>query len=201
MKKFLAIDTSSKYLTVIAYNEKPYITFIEDCLMNHSTVLMGAIEQTLEKADMKAGECDFFAVCVGAGSFTGIRIGMATVKGFCTAFDKKALAVTSFESLAYSVEGDVIALVDALRGKYYACGYGEDKNITVEPCFITEEELLALKGDRKLISYEKLNVDTEILDPAQGFLKAVLAKAEFSDDAEKLSALYIRRSQAEESLK
>lgn len=201
MKKFLAIDTSSKYLTVVVYKDRPYITFLPDCAMNHSTVLMDAVEETFEKADMKAEDCDFFAACVGAGSFTGIRIGLACVKGFAVAFNKPVLGVTSFESIAYNGQGNIFAVVDAMHGKYYVCGFDRDKKIIKDPCYITEEEVLALREQGELYSFEELPFPTVKADMSEGFLKAVLAKQEQAKGENTLSALYIRKSQAEEALK
>ena len=51
---------------------------------------------------MTLGDCDFFAAVVGAGSFTGIRIGISAVKGFCAATGKPALPITSFDVAAYN---------------------------------------------------------------------------------------------------
>lgn len=197
MKKFLAIDTSSRYLTVIAFNEKPYITYVENCAMNHSTVLMGAVEETFEKAKMKTSDCDFFAVCVGAGSFTGIRIGIACIKGFAVAFDKPTLPVTSFECIAYNTEEEVTAAIDAMHDKYYVCSFDKDKNVTFPPSYVSREEVLKMNN---LYSFEELPFSCKKANMAEGLLKAVLKKSE-KGEYDELTALYIRKSQAEENLK
>lgn len=199
MKKFLAIDTSSGYLTVIAYNEKPFVTYLSDCAMKHSVVLMDAIEETFEKAGMTAQDCDFFAACTGPGSFTGIRIGISCIKGFAVAFSKPVLGVTAFESIAYNEEGKLFAVIDAMHGCYYVCGFDEDKNVIKEPCYISESDVLALKSEGKLCSFEDLPFETEKTDISGGFLKAVTEKCDKLSD--ELFALYIRKSQAEENRK
>lgn len=208
MKKFLAIDTSSKYLTVIVYSDKPYVTYIPDCAMNHSTVLMGAIEETFLKAGITAADCDFFAVCIGAGSFTGIRIGIATIKGFAFAFGKPILPVTSFQVAAYTDYGATLTLIDALHGNFYACGFDKDKNIDVSPRYISSEEALSLSAGRTVISVEDISVPHKKAEAAEGLLSAVLHLSENEEnfvrtgEGEKgVSALYIRKSQAEENLK
>ena len=87
---YLAIDTSGEYLTVIAkHGERTERVFRPDCLAKHSVVLMEEIDGALSRAQMTAAECDFFAVVVGPGSFTGIRIGIATVKGLAFAAGKQ----------------------------------------------------------------------------------------------------------------
>ena len=128
MKNFLAIDTSNNHLAVLAVkNGSVHSVFIPDCAMKHSVSVMPAVEEALKKADLRLEECDFFAAVVGAGSFTGIRIGISVVKGFCLAFGKPALPVTSFDVAAYNaLDGAYekqLCLVDALHDCYYACGY------------------------------------------------------------------------------
>ena len=89
MKNFLAVDTSNNHLAVLAAKAgKVYSVFLPDCAMKHSVSVMPAVEEVLKKADMRLEECDFFAAVVGAGSFTGIRIGVAAVKGLALANGK-----------------------------------------------------------------------------------------------------------------
>lgn len=208
MKKFLAIDTSSKYLTVIVYSDKPYITYIPDCAMNHSCVLMDAIEETFLKAGISAAGCDFFSVCIGAGSFTGIRIGIATIKGFAFAYNKPILPVTAFQIAAYTDNGAALALIDALHGNFYACGFDKDKNIDIPPVYVSAEEAIALAAGRIVVSVEDISVPHKKTDAAEGLLSAVLRLEENENNFVRLgegekgvSALYIRKSQAEENLK
>ena len=84
--KFLAIDTANEYMCVLAYKDgKVAKAFLPDCSMRHSTELMGQVEKALTECELTLDECDFFAAVVGAGSFTGIRIGVSAAKGFCLA--------------------------------------------------------------------------------------------------------------------
>ena len=84
MKGFLAADTAAGYLTVIARNRngRTAVSYLPDCAMNHSVMLLPTVEKTLQDAGMGLADCNFFSCVVGAGSFTGIRIGLATVTGF-----------------------------------------------------------------------------------------------------------------------
>ena len=204
MKNFLAIDTSAEFLTALAVKDgKAFSVFLPDCAMKHSVSFMGAVETVLEKADMTLDECDFFAAVVGAGSFTGIRIGISAMKGFALATGKQTLPVTSFNVLAYNgvgEQGKVLCLVNALHDCYYACGY-EDGKITVEPSYLTEEEVLALeregyalKAASELPIAKKAVVKT--VDPVEGLLSAV-RKKEAENGFGELVALYVRKSSAE----
>lgn len=210
MKNFLAVDTSCNYLTVIASkNGETFTTHIPDCAMKHSVSLMNAVDETLKKANMHPSECDFFAAVVGAGSFTGIRIGISVAKGFCLAYDKPALAVTSFDVAAYNAiddaQGKTLCLVDALHDSYYVCGYDEKGDICYSPAYLAEEEVLALAAEGyRLRACTTLplcdKIEVEIVDPALGLKNATLELSKKQAFGE-LSALYIRKSSAEINLK
>ena len=203
MKNFLAVDTSNNHLAVLAVkNGAAHTVFIPDCSMRHSVSVMPAVEEALKKADMSLAECDFFAAVVGAGSFTGIRIGISVVKGFCLAVEKPALPVTSFDTLAYNVldGGKVLCLVDALHDCYYACGYEQGK-VIYPPAYLTEEEVLALTSEGyALVASGELPIaekaQVTVVDPCVGLEKAVKALAEEEKFGE-LTALYVRKSSAE----
>ena len=206
MQNFLAVDTSGNYLTVVATkNGEIFSTFIENCAMRHSVSLMNAVDETLKKADLSLAECDFFASVVGAGSFTGIRIGISVAKGFCSACGKPALPITSFDVAAYNAidSGKVLCIVDALHDCYYVCGYEGDK-VVYPPAYLTEEEVLALVADGyKLRACQSAPIAEKtalkIVDPVSGLAKAATALAEKNAFAP-LDALYVRKSSAEINL-
>lgn len=204
MKNYLAVDTSGNHLAVVAAKEgKTYSTYIENCAMKHAVSVMSAVEETLDKAGLTLTECDFFGAVVGAGSFTGIRIGISAVKGFCLALGKPSLPITSFDVLAYNAidtTGKALCLVDAGHDCYYACGY-ERGETTVAPAYLTEEEVLALAGEGYTLRgvgdlpiAEKIEV--EKADPVSGLINAVEALAAKNAFGE-LTALYVRKSSAE----
>ncbi len=202
MKNFLAVDTSGNYLTVIAQKgAEQFSVFLPDCAMKHSVSIMPAVDEVLKKANMTLAECDFFAAVVGAGSFTGIRIGISVVKGFCLATGKPSLAVTSFDTLAYNALDDkTLCLIDALHDSYYACGYSGGE-VAYAPAYLAEEEVLALeKEGYALLSGVELPLSQKahirIVNTVEGLFKAVNALAEKSAFGD-LQALYVRKSSAE----
>lgn len=205
MNNFLAVDTSGNHLAVVAVkNGIEYTTYIENCAMKHAVSLMPAVDETLKKADLQLSECDFFAAVVGAGSFTGIRIGISAAKGFALAFSKPTLAITSFDVAAYNgidTQGKkALCLIDALHDCYYACGY-DGAELCFAPAYLTEDEVLSLVDEGyALLGSEKLPIanKTKVLgvDPIKGLLaaaKALSQKGEFGE----LTALYVRKSSAE----
>ncbi len=198
--KFLAIDTSGKALAVAAVNgEREIVSCREDCAMQHSVLLMDEIDGALRAAGLTPGECDFFACVVGPGSFTGIRIGIATVKGLCLACGKKALALTSFDTLAYADRsGKRLCLVDAGHGNCYACGY-DGSDILLPPAFCTRGEVdAAVAQGFSPVAHTALFEGVRAVDAAQGLVNAARAKAGEADGAHALEALYLRKSSAEE---
>ncbi len=206
MRNFLAVDTSGNYLTVVAVkNGKAFSTFIENCAMRHSVSLMTAVDETLQKADLSLADCDFFAAVVGAGSFTGIRIGISAAKGFCSAFKKPPLPITSFDVAAYNAidSNKVLCIVDALHDCYYACGYTQGE-VTYPPAYLTEDEVLSLAAQGyTLRSCQAVPIAqkaaVEIVDPVLGLEKASAALAEKNAFAP-LTAVYVRKSSAEINL-
>ncbi|MBR2341678.1 MAG: tRNA (adenosine(37)-N6)-threonylcarbamoyltransferase complex dimerization subunit type 1 TsaB [Clostridia bacterium] len=204
MKNFLAIDTANEYLTVLAVKgEKVCFSYIPDCSMRHSVTLMPEIDKLLDGAGMRLSDFDFFSAVVGAGSFTGIRIGISAVKGFCLATEKPCIPVTSFDLMAYNKVGAMgkrLCLVNALHDCYYACGYDEN-GICYPPAYLTESEVLELcKEGYALFALTDLPIaqraKVEIVEPKDGLLNAVRYLEEGGKFGE-LTALYVRKSSAE----
>ncbi len=205
MYNYLAVDTSGSALIVaVKKNGKTFTSYLPDCAMKHSVMLMDTIDKTLEQAGMTVVECDFFSAVVGAGSFTGIRIGVSAMKGFALACKKPTLPVTSFACLEYTdVEGKALCLVDALHDSYYICGY-ENGEMTVPPAYVTEAEVLALaKSGYRLRANTHLAIaqktEVEVVSGERGLCLAVEKLAGERAFGE-LNPLYIRKSSAEENV-
>ena len=205
MKNFLAVDTSGNHLTVLASkNGNTSAVFLPNCAMRHAVSVMNAIDEALNKAELSPKDCDFFSAVVGAGSFTGIRIGISAVKGLCLAYGKSSLAVTSFDVAAYNTkEGKILCLVDALHDCYYACGY-ENGRVCLEPAYLEEAEVLALVNEGYTpyacsVLPIASKTEVKVVDPCEGLEKAVKALSAENRFGE-LTALYVRKSSAELNL-
>ncbi len=204
MENFLAVDTSGNFLSVLAVKEgKAFSVHIPDCAMKHSVSVMPAVDEALKKADMTLEECDFFAAVVGAGSFTGIRIGISVVKGFCLAYGKPALPITSFDVAAYNGldGGKTLCLVDALHDCYYASGY-EGEKVVYPPAYLSEAEVLSLQKEGyrlRALAPVPLQAEVVLVDPVLGLQKAAEALSKAGRFGE-LTAVYVRKSSAELNL-
>ena len=200
---YLAVDTSGKRLTIVAnHNNKEYVYTDAECGTNHSVEIMVRIEEVAKNAGLDLKDVDFFACVIGAGSFTGIRIGVSTIKALCFAYNKKALAITSFDTIAYNKQGGkALAVINAGHGGYYVCGY-QDKVEVLAPEYVLEERLAELEKEYQLVSFEKLDgFESEIVCTVEGLKSAIKAKQLEVADASLLNPLYVRKSQAEEGRK
>lgn len=128
--KILAIDTSTKFLSLaLADEEKIIASFHRDLEQQHCARLIPEIGRLLKKARLKLKDIDYIAFSKGPGSFTGLRIGAATVKGLALATKKRLVGIPSLDILAYNaVDGQklIVPIVDARRGNVYASIYSFD---------------------------------------------------------------------------
>lgn len=198
---YIAIDTSGVNLTLIVCKQN-IISVHHDssCGVKHSVELMPQLEKLIERANFNLKDADFFACVVGAGSFTGIRIGVATVKALALCFNKPVLSITSFDTLAYNdISKDTLCVINAKHGHYYACGYSGGK-VVFEPSYVDEQQVKDLSKQFTIISFERLEAfdGTNVVSVAEGLVKAIEHKANCVISADKLEPLYIRKSQAEE---
>ena len=90
--------------------------------LTHSRTLLPMAEDMLKNAELTIGDIDAFAVAHGPGSFTGIRIGVSTVKGLAWASDKPCVGVSTLEAMAWhgvSAGGYICPVMDARRSQVY----------------------------------------------------------------------------------
>ena len=137
--KILAIDTSSKICGVaIIENEKILIKLINDDEKTHSVKLMPMIDKAFNDTKLSLDDISLLACCTGPGSFTGVRIGIATIKAFSDVKNIPVVGITSLESLAYNVKqiskptSLICSLIDAKNENVY-CGlynFSNDLNYT-----------------------------------------------------------------------
>ncbi len=201
---YLAVDTSGKWLTVIAKGNKKSVRYMKDCALSHSVVLLDEIEKALSEAETTLKDIDVFACAVGPGSFTGIRIGVSTVKAFAFANEKKVLSVTSFDTLAYDRTNGKkkLALINAGHGNYYGRIYFQDE-MRSEPFFASAEDIKKMGEFEEIVCDELPPFENCVIaNVVNGFEKAVEENLHNAvSDVESLIPLYVKKSQAEEEAK
>lgn len=123
----LAIDTSSLVATVAVMNEEKLIgEYTINSPMTHSQKLMPIIDELLRGIELSMEDIDFIAISRGPGSFTGIRIGIATAKGLAHSRDIPIIGVSSLEALAYNITYSrelICPIMDARRNQVYTGVY------------------------------------------------------------------------------
>jgi tRNA threonylcarbamoyladenosine biosynthesis protein TsaB len=126
----LALDTSSYVGTVsVTRGGELLAEWSAFVRASHGETLLPHVERALSLAGLRLGEIDLFAVGIGPGSFTGVRIGVATAKGLALAEKKPIVGVSSLRVLAAGIcagAGLVVPLIDAHKGELYAAAYARD---------------------------------------------------------------------------
>lgn len=144
--RLLSIDTSGAVCSAAVFEQERLISEIYlHHHLNHSAVLMELVDECLERAECKLSQIDYFAVSIGPGSFTGLRIGIGTIKAFSQATGKGIAAISSLDLLAQNApeqRGVVCALMDARNRRVFAAIYENGKKI-LEDCVLELEELKA----------------------------------------------------------
>lgn len=124
----------------------------------HSSTLLPMIERLLKNNSLSVGDIDLFCASEGPGSFTGVRIGAATLKGLAFGKEKPCVGVSALEALAYNMRSSdcvVCALMDARRGQFYSASFeisnGEVKRLTPDEAKSGEDIALSLASYENLV--------------------------------------------------
>jgi len=121
--RILALDSTAEVSSVcVCEGEKLVCEITVNTGNTHSQTLLPAVEQTLKMAEMTVNDIDVFACSTGPGSFTGVRIGVATIKGIAYGKGKPCVSVSTLEALAYNLignEGIISPVMNARRSQVY----------------------------------------------------------------------------------
>jgi tRNA threonylcarbamoyladenosine biosynthesis protein TsaB len=126
----LAIETATRAGSVaVAKGGNILSSRAGDAGVSHSTNLIELIEQVLQDASAQLSDIDLFAAAVGPGSFTGLRIGLATVKALANCTGRKVSGVSTLDAIAHAAgnTGDVVSLLPAGRGEVFAQRFATEK--------------------------------------------------------------------------
>ena len=214
----LSVDTSSSVCAVSLQENYNLIDEIDlDNGKTHSENFMPIVAEILEKNNKELKDINLIAAVVGPGSFTGIRIGIASIKALAEVYNIPVVEVTSLESLARNVEvtNVVCSLIDAKNNQVYAGIF--DAN------YEKLEDYIADDINTVIESLKKYNNITLVGDGSEKFadlLKENLVEVEFSNEnkqkafsagliglkkfeknevknADSINPIYLRKSQAE----
>jgi tRNA threonylcarbamoyladenosine biosynthesis protein TsaB len=120
----LAVDTATLQAGVALWRDGALVAERRRTVTTHSDALLAMIDEAFIEAGIAPADVDAIACGAGPGSFTGLRIGLATVKGLCFALGKPLVMISSLAALAARApDGRVLATLDALKGEVYAGVY------------------------------------------------------------------------------
>lgn len=221
--KILAVDTSSKICAVAILEDNKVIDEIKlDNGKTHSENLMPIIKEILDKNNLTLKDMNLIAVSVGPGSFTGIRIGIATIKPMAEVYNLPVASITSLETLARNIENKekdftIISLIDARNNQVYAGFFDTEYNLKEDEFAEDIDEVLKragkypkiiFVGDGAIIHKEKIeenlknrniifaeeNNQSAINTGKMGYKKFLEKNLKNSDT---ILPIYLRKSQAE----
>jgi len=130
--KILAIDTTTKILTIGVYSDARVSEYNLETGRKLSNLITLTIIRVLDTAELDIKDIDYFACGLGPGSFTGIRTGISTIKGLAWVTNKPVIGVSTLDILAQNVkdtEKQIIPLIDAKRNLVYSCIYKKKSGI------------------------------------------------------------------------
>ena len=154
--KILAFDSSGLVASVaIVQDDNLIAEYTTNYKKTHSQTLLPMLDEVVRMTETDKKSFDLLAVAAGPGSFTGLRIGSATVKGLALAWDIPVVAVPTLEALAYNAWGSrriICPIMDARRRQVYTGLYRFDKDDKMEVLMdqvpMDIDELIEVLGDR-----------------------------------------------------
>lgn len=219
----LSVDTSTQILSIALLTENSYEERLVDGNFSPSENLLNEIEELLGRAGIEMKDLDLLAVSKGPGSFTGLRIAMASMKGIASALSIPLVSVPTLDAISASVgiyPGAILSVIDAKKKKFYMSMKKNDETIIEDRDGNAEDVIKTLKKedmpilitgpDALLFSEKIMEIDDSIPIMTDPYAPRNLSKAIISLGLEKYRTkgaddigegpVYIRRSDAEEAL-
>ena len=222
--KILGIDTTGQTASAaLVEGDKLIAEFTMNYKLTHSQTILPMIADILERTETDKASIDCIACACCPGSFTGLRIGAATAKGFALALDKPIVAVPTLDALAYNVFETtkfICPIMDARRNQVYAAFYmwengklirltdhmAESIERVIEIAEMLEHEVIFL-GDGVPVHRERLEQNPAFLfapahcnmqrASAVAALGAIMAEEGLAKPGNAFELIYLRKSQAE----
>ena len=224
--KILAVDTSSSNCSVSITEvdeDKNFNIIVSkdiDDEKTHSQKLMPMIDEALRQAHLYLSDINLLACCVGPGSFTGIRIGIATIKAFADVKNIPVVGVTSLESLSYNLDnnGYICPIIDCKNNNVYSAlfydmkqvgdNFAESIDVTLDKVasLVPADNSITFIGNGSIIhkdlilqKFAKASFSDDNIQSSISLAKCAYFKylQGHYGDSSNISPLYLRKSQAE----
>ena len=157
--KILCIDTTSEFCSVSLFINQNLIENNNSKIeRSHSKLLIKLIDDTLNNNKLKIADIDIFSISKGPGSYTGLRIGLSSIKGFCYALNKPLVSINTLKILAISAlenidDKDFILcpMIDARRMEVYTKSFDHNLNeLSNDQAIILEKDTFDNYKDKKV---------------------------------------------------
>ena len=221
--RILAFESSAVSASVaLVEDEKLIAQSFQNCGLTHSRTLLPMAESLLKNCGAALDDVDALAVAHGPGSFTGVRIGVATVKGLALGADKPCIGVSTLEAMAWGARalgGRLCCVMDARAGQVYNALFSVENGAPCRLCYDRALKLVDLGeeigetpyflvGDGAALCYNTLKescAGLRLAPPelryATGYGVAAAALPQLlagkACSPQELDAFYLRRPQAE----
>lgn len=177
--RVLAVDTQSKVMAVVIVTDEGAVGEVLDAGVTHSQTLMPTIDKVLKDNGLTIDDIDTYAVDVGPGSFTGIRIGVNTINALAYATSKRVIEFDAFD--ANELKSTGVRAIDCKHGNYY----------------VKRDGVLSVESGESLEGEEVLYLDPNRLS-VQSIADAV--RSNVSATIEQAVPKYVRESEAERNI-
>lgn len=121
----LAFDTATRYCSVAVFDQGEFYELADASPNGHAQQLMPMIDQVLAQAGATIDQVDDIVVSLGPGSFTGLRIGIATALGLASALERPIHGVSALRARSYLPGKTICPIIDARRDRIYGACFGE----------------------------------------------------------------------------
>ncbi len=221
--KILALESSAKAASCAVLSDGELLASAWQATgLTHSRTLLPMVEDMLNNSELSVQEIDAVAVAAGPGSFTGLRIGIAAVKGLAWAAEKPCIPVSTLEAMAWPLahlEGNIVCAMDARRQQIYHAVFlaeggeltrlREDRAVSLEEAAADVGEMdgpMTIVGDGAGLCFDFLTargVECRLApvhlrqQSAVGVAMAAWRRRGENLSAQELTPVYLRLSQAE----
>jgi len=195
---YLLINTANEELVILIYKDGEIFACNERIVKKHNEAILPKLEELLKESKLNLSDIDEFGVVIGPGSFTGIRVGVATVKAFKDVFNKPVRAINNLDLLYQTainngLDFNAVAIEGSLNS--YFVGVVRDGKLNIYERNLTTSELTDIASDKQVVFY----TNTHNFNPAvcvdfdnKAFVQVFIDSKNYD-----LTPVYYQLSQAE----
>ena len=153
---YLLINTANEELVIVVYKNGEIFSCNEKLMKKHNEILLPKLDEVLKTAQIKLQDIDEFGVVIGPGSFTGIRVGIATIKAFRDVFNKPVRSINNLKLLyniasQQGIKCSAVAIEGSLNS--YFVGKVNNNGVDIYERNLSKDELLQIAEGGKIAFY------------------------------------------------